>query len=48
MNRRRLRALAQCSVNPALTVPALTLVMVLKSLSAALEVSRFHWNRVQE
>jgi hypothetical protein len=48
MNRRRLRALAQCSVNPALTVPALTLVMVLKALSAALEVSRFHWNKVQE
>ena len=37
MNRRRSRALAQCSVNPALmvpavTVPALTLVMVLKAL----------------
>jgi hypothetical protein len=42
MNRRRLRALAQCSVNPALTVPPLTLVMVLKSLSAALEATKFH------
>jgi hypothetical protein len=48
MNRRRSRALAQCSVNPALTVPALTLVMVLKALSAALEVSRFYSNKVQE